>query len=232
MEESKKVTIDWRKKVWALIKKYKWYLVVLVFIFAALLWGATIYANLSTKSHRFDPYKTSVQNIPDRKVALVFGAGVYPSGKPTPYLQWRVETAVELYKAGRVQKLLMSGDNSIKNYNEPVTMGKLAESLGVPADDIVLDYAGFSTYESCYRAKAIFGVTSATLVTQGYHLPRAVMTCKDLGINAIGVSARHTGPDSAWNYISREWLSTNKAVIQLITKPKPTFLGNPEPIKF
>jgi vancomycin permeability regulator SanA len=202
-------------------------------IFVVLLLAPTIYANLSTKNHRFNPYKTSVKNIPERKIALVFGAGVSrTTGQPTPYLQWRVETAVELYKARRVQKILMSGDNSIKKYNEPVAMKKLAVSLGVPQEDIVLDYAGYSTYDSCYRAGAIFGVRSATLITQGYHLPRAVLTCRNLGINAIGVSAKHTGRDSALNYITREWVSTDKAVIQLITKPQPTVLGKPEPINF
>jgi vancomycin permeability regulator SanA len=110
-------------------------------------------------------------------------------------------------------------------------MKKWALKLGADDKDIVLDYAGYSTYDTCYRANYIFGVHEAVLVTQGYHLPRAVMTCNDLGIKSVGVAALRRGTDVEINYITREWLSTNKSTIQLIAKPKPTVLGNPEPIK-
>lgn len=199
--------------------------------FLILLWGPSIYTNLSTRSIRYDLAKISVNDVPKRKVALVFGAGVYPSGKPTPYLQWRIETAAKLYKAHRVFKLLMSGDNSTRRHNEPVAMRTYAEKLGVPAKDIVLDYAGLSTYDSCYRAQAIFKVTDAAVISQGYHLPRAVMTCKTLGINVIGVGAVHTQHDFTVMYIIREWVSTDKAMLQLALKPKPTFLGPAWPIR-
>lgn len=197
-----------------------------------LLWGPTVYANLSTRSSRYDLDHTPIAQVPVRPVAIVFGAGVYKSGRPSPYLQWRVDTAVQLYKAHRVQKILMTGDNSTKHYNEPVVMQRLAEGEGVPAKDIVLDYAGFSTYESCYRAKTIFGVHQATLVSQGYHLPRAVTTCRGLGIQSIGIDAEHDkGRSWQVKYIVREWLSTDKMVAELAFKPLPTFLGVPEPIK-
>jgi vancomycin permeability regulator SanA len=109
-------------------------------------------------------------------------------------------------------------------------MRKLAESEGVPEKDIVLDYAGYSTYDSCYRAHSIFKVQSLTLVTQGYHLPRAVMTCKDLGIKTIGIAALAQGRDFTAAYIIREWVSTDKATVQLLFKPNPTLLGHEEPI--
>ena len=201
-----------------------------VLIVALLIWGPTIYAKLSTRHERYDLNKTSINDVPQRQVALVLGAGVLPDGTPSPYLQWRVDTAVKLYKAHRVHVLLMSADNSSKHYNEPVAMQKLAHSEGVPQKAIVLDYAGFSTYDSCYRAGAIFKVKSAIIVSQGYHLPRAVMTCNDLGVSSIGVRALHNERDFALTYILREWLSTDKAVIQLITKPHPTFLGPTLPI--
>jgi vancomycin permeability regulator SanA len=200
-------------------------------VILVLLWGPTMYANLSTRSVRYDPNKTPLHDIPRRAIAIVFGAGIYANGQPTPYLQWRVETAVSLYKAGRVQKLLMTGDNSTKQHDEPVAMRTLAVKDGVPASAIVLDYAGFNTYDSCYRAHAIFGVKQAVLVSQGYHLPRAVMTCDGLGVRSIGVSATHTSRDWAINYTIREWLSTDKAVFQLVLKPNPTVLGTPQPIK-
>ncbi|HET9173717.1 MAG TPA: ElyC/SanA/YdcF family protein [Candidatus Saccharimonadales bacterium] len=160
----------------------------------------------------------------------MFGAGVLPNGQPTQYLRERVQTAVNLYKAGRVKKLLMTGDNGATYYNEPRAMRALAMQLGVPEQNIVLDYAGFNTYDSCYRAHAIFKVHNAVLVSQGYHLPRALMTCNALGINSIGIAAAHTSRDYTASYIAREFLSTDKALVQIIAKPLPTVLGNVEPI--
>jgi vancomycin permeability regulator SanA len=230
MEKTEKENL--RSKTWHLVKKHKKLEIIGITLFLIFLWGPTIYANLSTRSLRYNIAKTPIQSLPKRHAAIVPGAGIDTNGEPTPYLKWRVETAVKLYKAGRVQKILMSGDNSTKQYNEPVVMKKYALKLGAKDKDVVLDYAGYSTYDTCYRARYIFGVEDAIIVTQGYHLPRAVMTCNDLGIKSIGVAALRRGHDFTVNYILREWLSTNKAVIQLITKPQPTLLGKPEPIKY
>lgn len=213
------------------IKKYKWWLLGAAAVFALLLWGPSVYAKISTSSRRYNLTDTPVRNIPKRHVGIVFGAGLYQDKYPTPYLKWRVETAVQLYKAKRVDKLLMTGDNTTKTHNEPKIMQQLAEQSGVPAKDIVLDYAGLNTYDSCYRAHAIFKVTSGTVVTQGYHLPRALMACRSLGIDAIGVAAEHQGRDFTVSYIMREWISTDKITFQLIFKPKPTALGRPLPIR-
>lgn len=215
-----------------LLQAYWPVFVVVLIAMSAIVFGPTIYANLSTRSLRYDMQVTPAAKIPTKDVALVFGAGLYGTSRPTPYLQWRVEAAVQLYKAHRVKKLLMTGDNSRQNHDEPTVMKKVAMSLGVPAKDIVLDYAGFNTYDSCYRAGAIFGVKHAIAVTQGYHLPRAVMACNALGIDTIGVSAVHNkGRSWKLQYIVREWISTDKIVIQQILKPKPTLLGKREPIK-
>lgn len=214
-------------KLKQLIKKYKWLIVGLGLLGVVIVVGPTLYAKFSTEHLRYGA--ADIQAVPKREVALVFGAGVYQDGTPTPYLQWRVETAVALFKAGKVQKLLMSGDNSTKTYDEPVAMKKYAEHLGVPASAITLDYAGFSTYDSCYRANKLFGVDSAILVSQGYHLPRALITCNDLGIKSIGVAATSTGRDYSIPYIAREYISTIKAVFQLVFKPQPTVVGKPQP---
>lgn len=132
------------------------------------------------------------------RVALVFGAGLRAGGsRPSVVLSDRVETAAELYHAGRVTKLLMSGDNRFVEYNEPEVMRATAIQLGVPDRDIVLDYAGRRTYDSCYRAKEIFGVQRAVVVTQSFHLDRALYLCNSLGVDAIGVAAdRHAYSDS------------------------------------
>lgn len=169
---------------------------------------------------------------PQGKTAIVFGAGLYRDGSPSPVLRDRVSTAAELYKAGKVEKLLMSGDNSTLSYNEPGAMKKFALGLGIPENAIVLDYAGRRTYDTCYRAKEIFGLTEATLVTQDYHLPRALFICRNLGINATGVSAdRRNYRFLTYIYWRvREIPATFSAFIDvLITHPKP-ILGDPLPI--
>lgn len=197
----------------------------------AIVVNPLIYSFVSTQGNRYDLTKVSAAHIPSHYVALVFGAGVLPNGEPTPYLKNRVSTAAQLYKMHRVDILLMSGDNSSKHYNEPTVMKKYALTLGVPAKAIMLDYAGFNTYDSCYRAHAIFGLHDATLVTQGYHLPRAMVTCQGQGIQNTGVVATHPSRDFTVSYIIREFVSTDKMVVQNIFKPKPTVLGKPAPLK-
>jgi SanA protein len=173
-----------------------------------------------------------VGNAPVERVALIFGAGLRRDGSPTPILRDRVTTGVRLYFDGKVEKLLMSGDNSVDYYNEPEAMRQYALSMGVPAEDIVLDYAGRRTYDSCYRAQAIFGVKRALLVTQRFHLPRALFLCNALGLEASGVEANNLNYRKSslfiWNF--REALATAAAFFDLyVDKPIPV-LGMPEPI--
>ena len=133
----------------------------------------------------------AVEDALPKQVAIVFGAGLTRSGAPTRVLRDRVETAAQLYFAGNVEKLLMSGDNRFEDYNEPQAMKDYALSLGVPEEAIVLDYAGRRTYDTCYRAREIFQLDQAILVTQGFHLPRALYTCNQLGLDATGVAAQN-----------------------------------------
>ena len=170
--------------------------------------------------------------VPTRPVAIVFGAGLWRNGTATPVLQDRVQTAANLYFAGKVKKLLMSGDNRCVDYNEPAVMRQLALSLGVPDGAIVLDYAGRRTYDTCYRAMAIFGVNEAILVTQAFHLPRAIYLCNHLGVDSVGVDADlRIYPKSSllyWN--ARELLATVAALWDFnIGHPVPV-LGDKEPI--
>ena len=132
---------------------------------------------------------TDAQTVPERPVALVFGAGYWPNGTPSDVMKDRVEAAIDLYRAGRVQKVLFSGDNRFVNYNEPEKMREYALSLGLPDEAIVLDYAGRRTYDTCYRAHDIFGLRQVVLVTQRYHLPRALYTCRGMGLEAVGYVA-------------------------------------------
>jgi vancomycin permeability regulator SanA len=174
----------------------------------------------------------SVESVPVHRVAIVFGAGLWRDGSPTPVLYDRVATAAQLYFSGRVEKLLMSGDNRVVEYNEPQSMKDYAVSLGVPAEAIVLDYAGRRTYDSCYRAQAIFGLEEAILVTQRFHLPRALYTCNQLGLDSVGVEAdlRAYRRSSMLYWSMRELLATAAALWDLhVSHPVPV-LGDREPI--
>ena len=173
--------------------------------------------------------------VPARPVAIIFGAQIYANGSPSPMLADRVKVGAALYQAGRVKALLLSGDNHVSGYNEPEVMRQYALSLGVPDNALVLDYAGFRTYDSCYRARDVFKVSSAILVTQAYHLDRALLICQSLGIDSIGVAAdvvRPTGYEIRSLLIGelREIPATTLSVVDLMRGKKPTYLGDPLPI--
>ncbi len=176
----------------------------------------------------------TVDSVPFQRVAIVFGAGLYGDGSAGPVLRDRVETAVNLYQQGKVDKLLMSGDNRFVNYNEPAAMRQYALDLGVPDKDIVLDYAGRRTYDTCYRASTIFEVQSAILVTQAFHLPRALFLCNSFGIESIGTESDNLyfRKISRLIWHTRELFATLQSVFDVyLLKPLPV-LGNPEPIRF
>jgi SanA protein len=192
-----------------------------------LILGARLYTGFFSRS-RID----SVESVTPVSVAIVFGAGLQRDGSPSPVLRDRVETAVNLYQAGKVKKVLMSGDNRFIDYNEPGAMRAYAVELGMPEKDIVLDYAGRRTYDTCYRARNIFGVEDAILVTQSYHLPRALFTCNALGLVSRGVPAdQRTYSRSSqlmWNV--RELPASLKALWDVWIMHPKVVLGDPEPI--
>jgi vancomycin permeability regulator SanA len=164
--------------------------------------------------------------LPENRAALVFGAGLNRAGGPSAILYDRVATAADLYTAGKVSRLLMSGDNSTTNYNEVEAMRQTAVHLGVPDVDIYLDYAGFNSWDSCYRARDIFGLDSATLVTQKFHLPRAVFTCRHLGVDSVGVVADRQPYRTGYNEL-REYLALSGTAWRMLINDKPRFLGEP-----
>jgi SanA protein len=174
----------------------------------------------------------TLADVPVRRVAIVFGAGLWRDGTATPVLKDRVHTAVDLYFSGKVEKLLMSGDNRFIEYNEPAVMREVALSLGVPQEAIVLDYAGRRSYDTCYRAREIFGVSQAILVTQAFHLPRVLYLCNRLGVDSIGVQADmrvyRKLSRLVWN--TRETLATLAALWDInVSHPVPV-LGEKETI--
>jgi vancomycin permeability regulator SanA len=165
-----------------------------------------------------------VADAPSAPVAVVFGAGLR-DGKPSPYLAHRLDAAAELYRAGKIRVVLVTGDNSRTDYDEPDAMRAYLTSRGVPGDRIVSDFAGFDTWDSCVRAKRIFGVDRALLVSQGFHIRRALALCEAAGIDAYGVGVAER-QDVTWYYGGvRELAAAGKAALDAALRPDPRFLG-------
>ena len=178
------------------------------------------------------PAFTEISKVEPAQVVLVPGAGLNRDGTPSLVLQDRLDAAIELYWEGKVQKILLSGDNSPVDYNEPASMSQYVIQSGVPAIDVVPDYAGRRTYDSCLRAKQIFGVENLILVTQAYHLSRAIFLCQQLGLQVEGVAVRQSQYNFArylsWNI--REIFASLAALWDVYIHPPQVILGTPEPI--
>lgn len=158
---------------------------------------------------------------------LVLGAGLKKNGEPGNTLTDRLDTAIALYEAGAAKKLLMSGDHGRESYDEVNLMKQYAVERGVPSRDVFMDHAGFSTYESVYRAQAIFLARRVIIVTQVYHLPRALFIAKGLGLDAVGVRAdRRAYVGMTYSY-AREIAARVKDCFTTWLKPTPTYLGEP-----
>lgn len=161
---------------------------------------------------------------------LVLGAKVMDSGKPSPMLADRLQYGVELYQAGAAPKLLVSGDHGQEQYNEVASMKNYAIDYGIADEDILMDHAGFSTYESMYRARDIFQVKRVIIVTQGYHLSRAVYIARSLGLEAYGVASDPRSYGKTLYNNSREFLARCKDTLQCVFQPEPTYLGEVIPV--
>lgn len=166
----------------------------------------------------------SVAAVPKEEVALVLGASIKSTGELSPVLRERADAALALYDAGTVQKILVSGDDSTLRYDEVYPVGKYLLSHGVPQADIFLDYAGFDTYSSMYRAKHIFGATSMVIASQRFHLPRALFLAHAMGIEAVGLDAAAPG-EKYFNNAVREIPATAKSIVDVLIGRAPQYLG-------
>ena len=212
----------------------KWILrAVVILAVLCLLGGAAAlavngYVKSSVKAYLLTP-EEAVQ-LEDVDCILVLGCGVRENGEPSLMLQDRLNMGLQLYEAGAAPKLLMSGDHSRSDYDEAGAMKDYAMERGVPSDDVFMDHAGFSTYESMYRARDVFCAEKVIIVSQAYHLYRAVYDARALGLDAYGVAAEDI------NYLGqtvrdlREILARNKDFFYCIWKPEPTFLGEAIPV--
>jgi SanA protein len=166
---------------------------------------------------------SDIGKVSHTRVALVLGASVASDGTLMPALHDRALTAVELYKSAKIERILVSGDNGSRYYNEVEPTKKFLIDAGVPAEKIYLDYAGFDTYDSMFRAFTLFGVKEAVIITQGFHLPRAVYIARSLGIDATGMVADKRA--YAWKNSFIEYFATIKAFFDVVFQSKSKYGG-------
>lgn len=209
-------------------KKWLLWLLILSFVAVAVPLGINAWVVHSTSDKILSTEDAA--KLSDVDCILVLGCAVRSDGSPSAMLAERLQKSVELHEAGAAPKLLMSGDNGQVEYNELAAMANYALAKGVPSYDIFLDYAGFSTYESIYRAKEIFQAKRIIIVTQKYHLHRALYIAKAMGLDAYGVSCDTQTYPGQFQRDVREVLARNKDFLTSIFKPKPTYLGDPVPV--
>lgn len=202
--------------------KRRFYFLFIVLILAGVVFFCNWLVNHTTDDYLF----SDVSKVPHHRVGLVLGTSEkLGNGQANPYFSYRIAAAVELYTHGKVDYLLVSGDNSQKNYNEPEDMKAALVAKGIPASKVYLDFAGFRTLDSVVRAKEIFGQDSFVVVSQPFHNQRAVFLARKKGIDAIAYNARDVhGSDGTWTH-TRELLARVKVFVDLYMGKEPHFLG-------
>ena len=198
--------------------KLFWLLLGMGIVGLATLAGAVSLVRSTAAGHIY-----TESDVPPTPVALVLGAQVNPDGTPSAFLAARLDLAKRLYDAGLIEMIIVSGDHLAPEFDEPAAMRNYLISAGLPTEKVIADPGGFDTYESCLRAKRVFNLSQLIIVTQSYHVVRAVATCRALGVDATGVgdnSARqHTIP--WWRGAIRDQLACLKTVVDLATRPNP-----------
>ena len=201
--------------------------IVVLAVIAIIALGINLFVTLSTKKQiiKEDQYS----NLSDVDCIIILGAGIW-GDKPSPMLEDRLQEGIKLYQNNVSDKIIMSGDHGKKEYDEVNIMKNYVVERGIPSENIFMDHAGFSTYESIYRAKEIFQAKKIVIVTQKYHLYRALYIANRLGIEAYGVGSDPRQYVGATNREIREILARDKDFIKCIFKPKPTYLGDTIPV--
>ena len=208
------------------MKKIIKYILIILVIIISIILIINFYVKITTKKQIISETETNIENV---DCILVLGAGIW-GNKPSPMLEDRLLQAISLYNNNVSSKIIMSGDHGKKDYDEVNTMKQFAIEKGVPSEKIFMDHAGFSSYESIYRAKEIFKAKKIIIVTQKYHLYRAIYIANQLGIEAYGVNSDPRQYVGATYREVREILARNKDFIKCIFKPKPTYLGESIPV--
>lgn len=198
---------------------------VISFLAVASLFGINIFVRQNVRNRFLDI--DEAQDLQDVDCIVILGASVVNGDTPSPMLQDRLDKGIELYFAGCAPKIIMSGDHGGMYYDEVNVMKNYAIAHGVPSEDIFMDHAGFSTYESMYRAKEIFGAEKILVVTQEYHLYRSLYVAERMGLTAYGVPAKNIDYSGQKARDVREYLAVVKDFVKVIIKPEPTILGSP-----
>lgn len=155
-------------------------------------------------------------DVPPKDVAMILGARVYQDGTPSPFLRERLDLGADLLRAGKVRVILVSGSNVVASHRETDVMKRYLVTAGIPAEKVVTDPKGYDTFDSCVRARDVFGVRSVIVVSQGYHIPRAIMLCSSLGIDTAGVGGYQRTASPSWRSgVIREWFAGPKAEYDL-----------------
>ena len=210
--------MDKKRKINRMIK----IMIIGIIILMIAIFSLNIYVVNNTKNEIVK--EENVSNIEGVDCILILGAGIW-GDKPSPMLEDRLKEGITLYNKRTTKKIIMSGDHSREDYDEVKIMKEYAESEGVPSEDIFMDHAGFSSYDSVYRAKEIFGVQKMIIVTQKYHLYRSLYIAKKLGIEAYGIESNlRTYPGQVFREI-REILARDKDYFKCIMKPEASIMG-------
>ncbi len=214
------------------MKKQRLKKILLIFLVLCVLLGGTVLGINGYVRHEAGDYLLSPQEAAglEADCILVLGCGVRKDGSPSLMLQDRLSMGLTLWELGASEKLLMSGDHSAADYDEVNAMKQVALDAGVPEEDIFMDHAGFSTYESMYRARDIFLAQKVIIVSQKYHLYRAVYDARALGLDAWGVAAEDIAYLGQSVRDLREILARNKDFFYCLTQPEPTYLGETIPV--
>ena len=204
---------------------------IILLLTAFILFGLVLTNELMSFQARHYIYDTT-EAIPKNKVGLILGAGKYTqSGHINSYYKFRLDAAVELYEAGKIEFILISGDNGRKTYDEPTTFKTDLIARGIPENKIFLDYAGFRTLDSVVRSKEVFGQDSITIISQQFHNERAIYLAKNYDINAIAYNAKDSYNHQRSKTRFREYFARAKASIDVIFNVEPKFLGKKIEIK-
>lgn len=199
----------------------------IVLMLGCLLICAIFYCNIRVETYAKSRLYDNVQDIPHRHAALLLGTTPKTrSGNTNKYYTYRIEACVKLYKAKKIDRIIVSGDNHNRNYNEPEAMRKALVAKGIPNNVIFLDYAGFRTLDSVVRAKEIFGQTSFTIISQRFHNERAVYIAGKKDIDAIGFNARDARLKYGFKTHIREVFARCKVFLDLLVGKQPHFLGD------
>ena len=209
------------------MKKVLKYGIIVIVVLIVLIFGINFYVRLSTKKQIIK--ESEYSKLSDIDCIIILGAGIW-GDKPSPMLEDRLLEGINLYRNNISDKIIVSGDHGRKEHDEVNIMKNYLIEKGIPSENVFMDHAGFSTYESIYRAKEIFQAKKMVIVTQKYHLYRALYIAKKLGIESYGVGSDPRQYVGATNREIREIFARDKDFIKCIFKPKPTYLGDTIPV--